>query len=203
MKNAIRITRKVLLVATLFVSMLSYANESFVSIIKKDAKKAALVLKDVKKGDQLSIVDEAGVLLYKEDIEKTGVYAKGFDLTVLPEGAYVFKLNTDTKIKTMPFTVNSKTIYFNKALETTTHKPNIRVKDNLAYITKLNLDLKPVSINVYFSSFEKPDSEKLIYTETIYNTKEIGKVLNLKSKAKGKYRVALVTENLTYTETLD
>jgi len=203
MKNAIKITRKVLLATTMVVSMLSYANESFVSIIKKDSKKAALVFNDVKKGNQLSITDDTGVLLYKELIKKSGVYAKGFDLTVLPEGKYVFKLSTDTKIKAMPFTVNSKTIYFNKALETTTHKPIIRVKDNLAYITKLNLDLKPVNINVYFSSFEKPNSEKLIYTETIYNTKDIGKVLNLKSKAKGKYRIALVTENLSYTETID
>ena len=203
MKNAIKITRKGLVVVAMFVSMLSLAKESFVSIIKKDTKKAALILNDVKKGDQLSILDESGVLLYEERIRKSGTYAKGFDLAVLPEGTYAFRLSTDTEIKTMPFTIDVKTIVFNKALETVSYKPVIRVKDNLAYITKLNLNLEPVSISVYFESFDKPNSEKLIYSETVYNTKEIGKVLNLKSKEKGKYRIALTTEGSTYTETIN
>lgn len=203
MKNAIKITRKGLVVVAMFVSMLSLAKESFVSIIKKDTKKAALILNDVKKGDQLSILDESGILLYEERIKKSGIYAKGFDLAVLPEGTYAFRLSTDTEIKTMPFTVDVKTITFNKDLEKVSYKPVIRVKDNLAYITKLNLNLEPVSISVYFESFDKPNSEKLIYSETVYNTKEIGKVLNLKSKEKGKYRIALTTEGSTYTETIN
>ena len=64
MKNVIKTLQKSLLVVTVFTAMLGNANEIFTD--KVNLKKTALILKDVKAGNQLTIKDSNGIILYKE-----------------------------------------------------------------------------------------------------------------------------------------
>ncbi|KJD31318.1 hypothetical protein PK35_15270, partial [Tamlana nanhaiensis] len=91
MKN----TKKGFLMVSMFATLLSFATEPAFLTFNKDAKKAILTLQKVKEGDQLTIIDNNGVVLYKEVIEKAGNYQKAFDLTALPDGNYVFELEKD------------------------------------------------------------------------------------------------------------
>ena len=95
MKNAVKHSKKGILMVTLFATLLSFANDASFYTISTDAKRTALTLRDVKEGNLLSIKDNNGVVLYKESIQKTGIYTKGFDLTSLPDGMYVFELDKD------------------------------------------------------------------------------------------------------------
>ena len=54
MKNAIKYSKKGIVMVTLFTTLLSFANENSFFNIKNDAKKTALTLKSVKEGNQLS-----------------------------------------------------------------------------------------------------------------------------------------------------
>ena len=91
-------SKKGILMVTLFATLLSFAKDASFYTIKKDANRTALTLINVKEGNLLSIKDNNGVILYKESIQTTGTYTKGFDLTSLPNGAYLFELKKILKL---------------------------------------------------------------------------------------------------------
>ena len=184
---------------TMFATLLSFANDASSFIIKNDAKRTSLTLEYVKAGNLLSIKDNNGIVLYKEQIESTGLYSKGFDLTQLPDGSYNFELDGDTEVKTIPFTVSSNTVRFKKELETTIFKPYVKVEEDMVYITKLSLNNAPLHIDVYFEGNSFTSTRELVYSETIKNTKKIGKVFKLAGYKKGSYKIVMSSEGREYT----
>ena len=83
MRNVYNNCKKVILTVAIMSAVMGYANG-----IVKNAKKAAIVLKNVKQGNLFSIKDSNGLVLYKELIEDKSIYSKGFDLSALPHGDY-------------------------------------------------------------------------------------------------------------------
>ena len=192
MKNLLT---KSILIATLFATIHSKAvTEPTYGVKPYDIGKMALTLENVSSGNSLTIKDSNGIVLYKELIKTSGTYKKGFDLTALPDGNYVFELNKDLEIKLIPFTVAAQKVEFNKAEVKSIFKPYIRQKDNKVLISKLALNGEPVTINIYANS---DDTYKLSYSETIKGIKAIGKVYELKQGAS--YRVTLKSNNKEFT----
>jgi len=103
MKNLIKNS---LVLVVMFTTLLSNANDIFVLKNLKDSKTTMLTLLDVKKGNQLVIKDGNGYVLYKEKIQITGVFTKGFNFTLLPSGEYYIEFKQGVEIKTMPFKVD-------------------------------------------------------------------------------------------------
>ncbi|MEP1487804.1 MAG: hypothetical protein ABJL44_11355 [Algibacter sp.] len=199
MKNVITNTKKGFLMVTMFATLLSFANEVSFTTIKNDAKRTSLTLENVKEGNLLSIKDDHGVILYKEQIEKTGDYSKGFDLTALPNGSYLFELDADLEITTIPFTVESNVVAFNNALETKTFKPFVKVENDMVYITKLVLNNAPLKIDVYFKGDTYLSEPELVYTETVKDTKNVAKIFKLAGHGKGSYKINVITEGRKFT----
>lgn len=199
MKNVIKHLKKGILLVTMLTTIYSFANESSFYSIKNDTKKTSLTLNNVKKGNILSIIDINGIILYKEVIENSGIYSKGFDLTYLPDGFYTFELDKDLEIKTIPFTVNYNNVVFNKKEEKTIFKPYTRVKDDFVYISKLALNNDPLKIEIYF--LNDYDYE-LVYTEKVINTKNIEKTYKLTGLKKGDYKIVIETEGKTFTKNI-
>lgn len=159
----------------------------------KVAKKTALIIENVKEGNLLSIKDIYGITLYKELIETNGLYKKGFDLTELPDGNYVFELEKDLEIKTIPFTVKANKVSFNKTDESTYFKPFVKQENEFVYLSKLNLNQEATTINVYANY----DGDfKLCHSEKIDEGKVIEKVFKLK---KGNYKIQINSNNKEYT----
>ncbi|MDP5158513.1 MAG: hypothetical protein NWQ07_08055 [Flaviramulus sp.] len=199
MKNVIKHLKKGILLVTMLTTIYSFANKSSFYSIKNDTKKTSLTLNNVKKGNILSIIDINGIILYKEVIENSGIYSKGFDLTYLPDGFYTFELDKDLEIKTIPFTVNYNNVVFNKKEEKTIFKPYTRVKDDFVYISKLALNNDPLKIEIYF--LNDYDYE-LVYTEKVINTKNIEKTYKLTGLKKGDYKIVIETEGKTFTKNI-
>ncbi|SFC94811.1 hypothetical protein SAMN04487987_102156 [Algibacter pectinivorans] len=170
----------------MFTTMLSFANESSLFKIKNEATRTSLTLLNVKQGNLLSVKDVNGIVLYKEFMQKSGNYTKGFDLTALPDGNYIFELEKDLEINTIPFTVNSNTVLFDKEKETTVFKPMFIVKDDMVMVSKLDLKEEPVNIKIYFLGNY---SEELMHSESIENTKAIHKAYKLTGLKYGGYRI--------------
>lgn len=178
---------------TMFATLLSFANEASFYTIKIDAKRTSLTLNNVKQGNLLSIKDENGFVLYKELIQKSGYYSKGFDLTSLPEGSYVFELDKDLEIKTIPFTVKSNVIIVKTASEKTSYKPHVRQKDNLLFISKLSPNLEAIKVSIYADN----NSEfELMHSEKIGGTNTIERVYKLE---KGNYKITINSDDKEYT----
>ncbi|TXE13073.1 hypothetical protein FUA26_04565 [Seonamhaeicola algicola] len=194
MKNVFTHTKKVILMVAMLAAVMGYANE--ISLIKfgKDLRGTALTINNVKEGNLLSIKDIYGVTLYKEVIEQTGMYSKGFDLTDLPDGNYFFELEKDMEIKTIPFNVKDTVVSFNKNAETTTFKPFVRQKDDLVLITKLALNGEPLKVSVYGVYNTVTD---LLFNETIKDEKTIERVYKLES---GKYKIVFNFDGKEFTK---
>ena len=202
MKNVLKNSKKGILMVTMFATLLSFANDASFFNIKNDAEKTALTLYNVKQGNLLSIKDNNGVILFKEYIQESGIYTKGFDLTTLPNGEYVFELDKDLEINSIPFTVKSNLVVFEKENEKTIFKPFVRVKNDFVYITKLALNEEPLEIKVYFSRFDSSDSE-LMLTEKIVNTKIIERIFKLDGLDFGTYKIVMHSEGKQFVKLIE
>jgi hypothetical protein len=203
MKNVIKHSKKGILMVTLFATLLSFANDASFYRIKNDAKRTTLTLIDVKEGNLLSIKDDNGVTLYKESIQQSGIYTKGFDLTSLPDGLYLFELEKDLEIKTIPFTVTSNQVEFNKEEQTVFYKPYTRVEGNLVYISQLALEEAPLEIKIYFLDNSYSSEFELMHSEEVKNTKAIHKAFKLSGRTKGSYKVVCSTQGRDFIKIID
>ncbi|WP_308991869.1 hypothetical protein QLS71_006355 [Mariniflexile litorale] len=200
MKNVLNISKKGILMVTMFATLLSFANEVSLFKIENDAERTSLTLTNVKQGNLLSIKNSNGVVLYKELIQQSGIYSKGFDLTVLPNGGYIFELDKDVEIQTIPFTVVSNTVTFKKELETTIFKPVTRVKGNMLFVSRLSLNKAPMEIAIYFTDYDNISSnQELIFSEKIKDTQSVNRIYKLTGINKGDYKVVFTTEERVFT----
>lgn len=184
--------------AAMMAAVTGYANDTSLPSIDKDEKRTAVYFNNVKQGNLLSIKDANGVILYKELIEQTGRYSKGFDLTALPNGNYIFELEKDLEIRTIPFSVTFNAVAFKKEQETVVFKPYTRVKGNLAMVSKLSLTEAPLDIKVYYEDETINSRYELVHKENIKNTRIIEKVFKLPKE--GRYKLVFESEGRVFTE---
>ncbi|WJJ97173.1 hypothetical protein [Algibacter luteus] len=192
MKNVIKNTKKGILMVALMATVSSFATNTDASI-KTGVKKTALVLKNVKQGNILSIIDSNGIILYKEAIAINGDYKKAFDLTELPDGDYVFELEKDLEIKTIPFSIASDVVSMNAKNEVSYFKPFVKQINDLVYVSKLNLSQEDTKINI-FENIE--GTYTLVHSEKFENEKTIHKAFKLN---KGNYKIEINSINTEYT----
>ncbi|WP_340154411.1 hypothetical protein [uncultured Winogradskyella sp.] len=191
MKN---ILKNSLVIVVMFTTLFANANSSLRT--SKDATKTILTLTNVIKGNELQVKDAFGVTLYSEMIKDSGDYIKGFDLTELPNGDYYFELIQDSKIKTMPFSVEANKVTFVKNNELTIFKPVVKLEENLVYISKLALNEQSLEIEVYFDN----DGYNLLHSETIEGTQDIKRMYKLDETKKGNYKIVTKTDGKTFVE---
>ncbi|MFV0541889.1 MAG: hypothetical protein ACK5MZ_11770 [Aestuariibaculum sp.] len=197
MKNVLKHVKKRILMVSMMITVLGFANEKSFFSVKDDAKRTVLTLSNVHQGNILSIIDNNGIVLYKEEILKNGTFTKGFDLTALPNGNYVFELDQAMEIKTIPFIVNIGKVNFKKQLEKSIYKPVIRFNNGLVYVTKLALDQEPLNVDIYF---ESTNGQELVFSETITGTTNISRVYRLTQSNEGLYKIMLNTNGKTFTK---
>ncbi|MFI1744847.1 hypothetical protein [Thalassobellus sediminis] len=190
MKNVIK---KSILLVTVFTTMLSIANE-IPNSIKNTYKETALTINNVSQGDLLTIKDYNGIVLYKELIKFSGTYKKGFDLTALPSGDYFFEVDKDMEINTIPFTVSSNSVVFNKEEETSIFKPYLRQKGDLVLISKLAPNLEPLNVSIYS---ELNGSSELVYTQKVEGLQAIDLAYRLK---KGNFKIVFNSNGKEFTK---
>ncbi|MEM6685149.1 MAG: hypothetical protein AAF617_05075 [Bacteroidota bacterium] len=177
--------------------MLSYAN----TISSLDLPNATTVITfdKVKKGHQLVIKDANLLVVYKESIEEDGNYTKGFDLTALPDGNYSFELDKDVQIVSIPFTVTSNTVTFAKDKETVIYKPTIRLEANYLFVSRLSLDVQPLTMKLYYREAGQQVRER-IFSENIEDTKIVERVFELSKEKKGQYTIVCTTQGRTFKQ---
>ena len=194
MKN---LTKKIVVLLALFVSMLTYANNEIKTVKEKDLKVTIVSFKKVKLGSKLSIKDVSGIVLYKESIIKSGDYSKGFDLTSLPNGDYIFELDTELKITIIPFNVVSNQVAFKKEEKSTVYKPFIRVKDARVYISRLSFEQDSIEFKIYFE-----DNYDLVLSEKFEKESQLKRIYDFSTAEKGNYVFVFKSKGRTFTKTV-
>lgn len=191
-----KVIKKSLVLVVLCTTMLSFANEF--SIATNDIRDniTNLTLRNVEVGSILWIKDQNGLLVYKELIEKSGNYSKGFDLTALPNGNYSFELEKETEIKIIPFQVKSSVVIFNKKEEKVIMKPFVIKKGNFVVISKLSLEENPMEIKIYF------ENSDLVYSEMMNKGKVFQRKFDFSTSEKGTYKIVTKTEGREFSKTV-
>ena len=141
MKSTIK---KYLVVVMMLGTLINYANENKNSLNTIDGRRVKVEFKTVKKGHTLSIKDESGIVMYSQEIIKSGNYSQIFDLSKLQKGNYTTELEKDFEITIKSFSVLDGQILFKD--EKTIFKPVIRIKDNLILISKINFEKEPLKV---------------------------------------------------------
>ena len=192
-----------ILLVTMLATMLSNASKP--EMVEKNLKieNTTLSIHNVKQGQQLIIKDSNGIVLYKEMIDKSGMYNKGFDLTALPNGDYYFELDKDIEVQVIPFKVVMNKVEFMKEKETKFFKPVIRFKDNKILLSRLSFNQKPLEVKIYYDDNNYyGDDYLLLHTEKFKDTKIIERVYELDKFKKGSYKVVVKTEGREFTESI-
>jgi len=190
-----KLTKRSLIILGLFTSLLSFANDGYNTIKEKEPKVTNVSFKNVKLGSMLSIKDINGLVIYKESIVKKGAYSKGFDLTALPNGEYYFELDSELKIVIIPFNVVSNQVKFKKEEEFTIFKPNIRVKDDIVYVSRSSDSESPVNYRIYYQK-----NNDLVYSEKLENVKNFNKIFDFSTSEKGTYLFVFYTEGRKFSK---
>ena len=194
--------KKSLLIVAVLATTLTIANEDRTFSVNANAEKTTVSINDVEEGQQLSIIDQNNIVIYKETINKNGNYNKTFDLTALPNGDYFFELEKTLKVHTIPFTVAYNNVTFNKDKETVVYKPSVRLKSELLFVSQLSTRKSPLKIELFFDKDFNGDYE-LIHTETLENDITLDKVFKLSEKEKGNYKLVFTTEGRVFEEKFD
>ena len=192
-----KLTKKIVLVLGLFVSMLSFANGEVDPIKEKEPKVTSMSFKKVKLGSKLSIKDRDGIVLYKESIVKTGDYSKGFDLTTLPNGNYYFELDTELEIVIIPFNVVSNQVVFKKDERSIIYKPYIRVKDKMVFVSRVSYEESPIEYSIYYA-----DNYDLVLSEKVESKTHLKKIYDFSTAKKGNYLFVFKSNGRKFTKTV-
>jgi len=165
---------------------------------KKEVRKVTRVnFENVKEGSTLTIKDVKGIVLYKEAIDQTGKYSKGFDLTTLPNGDYYFELNSDLTIEIVPFTVGESEAVFKKEDKELIYKPVIRKKEDLVYVWKPTIDKEALNYTIYYA-----DSYDQVLSEDFAKMEKVSKTYDFSQAKKGKYVFVFESKGVKYSKTI-
>jgi len=189
--------KKSLLLSLLFASMLSFANNEIKTSKEEKSKVTVISFKEVKLGSKLSIKDLNGIVLYKESIIKSGDYSKGFDLTSLPNGDYIFELDTELKITIIPFYVVSNQVAFKKEEESIIYKPFIRVKDSMVYVSRISFEENPIEYKIYFEG-----NYEMVLSEKFDKESQLKRIYDFSTSEKGNYVFVFKSNGRTFTKTV-
>jgi len=192
MKN---LARKSVVAIGLMMSLSTLANDG-TSIIKENEKKVTnMRFENVAQGSTLTIKDENGLVLYNEAIKQTGAYSKGFDLTSLPNGDYLFELNSEVKIVVIPFKVNSSEVVFDKESEDAIYKPMVRTKDNMVYVSRTEIEQTPLSYKIYYAN-----NYDLVHEANFEELEEVKKAYDFSTAKKGNYVFVFESKGRKFTK---
>ena len=192
MKNVLK---KSLVLFVLFASMLTYANSEISPNKEKESKVTIVSFKKIKLGSKLFIKDVNGIVLYKESIVRSGDYSKGFDLTSLPNGDYIFELDTELKITIIPFNVVSNQVAFKKDDESIIYKPLVRVKGERVYVSQVSPEKNPIEYKIYFQ-----DNYELVLSEKLDDESQLRRIYDFSTSVKGNYVFVFKTNGRSFTK---
>lgn len=194
MKN---LARKSLVAIGLMMSLSTFAGNTEVNFEDSDRKLTNMRFENVKEGSTLTIKDLNGIVLYKEAIQKTGAYSKGFDLTALPNGDYFFELDSELKIVVIPFNVKLSEVIFNKESETSIYKPVLIKKNEMVYVWKADVDQSPLSYKIYYA-----DNHDLVLSEKFEEMEEVSKAYDFSTAKKGTYIFVFESKGRKYSKSV-
>lgn len=197
MKNIIK---RSLAVVVLSIATLASVNaKDFDMEVKKvDDRTVDLIIEKTSQPVDIAFVDANGVVLYKYSYKELPTSTKRYNFKDLPKGTYYFKVESATKIETIPVVVTQSETVINSDKKEITYKPHFRVDGDVVSINLLNIDESVVDIKVFDQT-----SNSLVHQEILQGKKSIGKRFDFSSvNDRRVYRLEVTHLGNTYYKTV-
>jgi len=179
-----KLFRKILVLAVVFGTFTSYANE--VSEVNTS-------FGYVKKGNYISVTDASGEVIYSEKIANNGNLKTHFDFRELENGTYTVEVSKGFKIEISTIEVKNHLVTFIESNNKTIYKPLVRNENAYVLISKLALNSDNMRVELYFEG-------DLIHTETIKGEKVINRVYKLDKTLTGNYTTIIKSDDRVFVD---
>ena len=166
------------------VLMLGTLN-NYASVENKISKATKIVFENVEEGHPLKIKDDEGVVVYNENIFKSGKLIKFFDFSNLEDGDYTIEVEKEFEIAVKTVKVEEGEATIDKETATVLFRPVVVNKKDKVLISRINFDKSPLHVVIYYNDY-------VIVEETVSSDEKIiEKVYQLDSALKGEYKVVV------------
>lgn len=189
-----KIVRSIATVALMFVVATSMAKEPTLTVTPNSEKSLTFKMDAPSEQTIISILDLEGTVIYSNNVVAEAVYSKKFNLTNLPDGDYVLKVEDALKVTTFEFDINNSNVIIEKRKENA--KPVFRNIGDKVYLNFLNLEKKDVKVVVYDSN------SRVVFKETITDTMLIEKAFNFEKAFADTYMVVVKNGKDTFYENI-
>ncbi|WP_179353462.1 hypothetical protein [Winogradskyella vidalii] len=170
--------KSILVLAVMLGTCTSYANTTL---------ELSSIFSDVKKGNSISVTDEAGMIVFSGQINYDGNINRLYDFSQLKNGIYMIEIDKDFEIEISTVEVKNENVIILSQKNKKIFKPVFRVEDGRVIISKIALDKPQMQVELYFDN-------KLIHTETVKGEKVLNRVYKLDKNISGDY-TAIVKSN--------
>jgi hypothetical protein len=180
----------------LFVNsnVLAFGNKNNPTV--SPAKNTQVSFDNVTLDSKLTIKDSRGQILYSEQIESTGRYTKGFDLSALPSNDYYFEVDKDAFISIYPFTVLDDFVELHDDQVSSIVKPMLVLDEHRVKLMR-NLDeAQSIEVDIYFQG------RNLVFSEKIHEDGMVGRTYDFSTSAGGEYLFLIRYDDRSYSEYL-
>lgn len=181
------------IVALMFITSISTAKEPVLYVVADEDSKSLVFELDTKSIETaIHFKDSEGNIIYSENIFKTMVYTKKFNLNTLKIGHYFLKIEDTFRKITYTIKVEKERLFIVDRKERS--KPFFRRKDGKVYMNFLNLEKKKVVITVYDTN------NRILFEETIMDQMLVKKIFNFKGAFSNSYTIVVQDDNDMYSE---
>lgn len=194
MKNLLK--SSLLVIAILMTTItLAKNNDPSIKIRLVESKLIQLTMDVTIKMVEVTVKSSNGEIIYSEKSENLNL-SKKYDLKNLPIGSYVMEIESQTKVKLIPFNVLTKSIELNEKKENVYYKPIVRKEGSAVFISKLALNNEALEILLYDLNSNK------LFSERLEGNAILERKLNLLNLESGDYSLILRSGGKTFYETI-
>jgi hypothetical protein len=161
-------------------------------IISSNSYVFIIQLSDIKYDTQCLLLNQQGVVIYKEDIASADSYRRSLNLMELPDGTYELKIEDDYKIETITLIKNNGKVAAANQVKTITFKPQIVLKDTQLNVSLLALNNEKLTISII------DENQNIISEKKLSGSMNLGQSYDLSQLNSGNYTIQLYTNGQVY-----
>ena len=161
-------------------------------IISSNSYVFIIQLSDIKYDTQCLLLNQQGVVIYKEDIASADSYRRSLNLMELPDGTYELKIEDDYKIETITLIKNNGKVAAANQVKTIAFKPQIVLKDTQLNVSLLALNNEKFTISII------DENQNIISEKKLSGSMNLGQSYDLSQLNSGNYTIQLYTNGKVY-----
>lgn len=194
MKNQItKIVAAIILLASGFAATANEKDRE-ITLKSENSKSVVLQMNNVKIGSEISLWNESGKLLYKDQVSDNS-YSKVFNLNQLEKGELTLEVESAESLEVLPISVSEESAQFIKSEEKFYAKPVVRVADEMMRIF-LRDD------HSGYDTVIKDQLGQSVYKNKIDESQKGLQRYNVSKLSKGKYEIQFTADGRSFYHTI-